>query len=130
MGHHQAKNKIWGHEMYMEVPYGILFGLHWSISIFTPLYQMRNRLVCRKLHQVVLSWWVAAKCFHALYVEMLDVQYSGRMVPWLCFVASMAVFFARDVGIGMLTITPFSLHWSLYLFFIYISISNEKWTCL
>jgi hypothetical protein len=24
---------------------------------------MRNGLICRKLHQVVLSWWVAAQCF-------------------------------------------------------------------
>jgi hypothetical protein len=44
------------------------------------------------------------------------VPYGGRMVPWLGFVALMAVLFARDVGIGMLTIIPFGLHWSLYLF--------------
>jgi hypothetical protein len=51
-----------------------------------------------------------------LYVEKLDVPYGGRMVPWLCHVVSTAVLFARDLGIGMLTIIPFSLHWSLYLF--------------
>jgi hypothetical protein len=28
-GHHQAKNTNWRNEMYMEVPYGIPFGLHW-----------------------------------------------------------------------------------------------------
>jgi hypothetical protein len=44
------------------------------------------------------------------------VPYGGRMVPWLCFVASTAVLFARDVSIGMLTIIPFGLHWSLYRF--------------
>jgi hypothetical protein len=77
---------------------------------------MRNGLVCRKLHQVVLSWWVAAQCFHALYVETLDVPYGGRMVPWLCFIASTAVLFARDVGIGMLTIIPllFLLYFLIY----------------
>jgi hypothetical protein len=108
--------------MYMEMPYGTPFGLHWSlylyiyISISISLYQMRNGLVCRKLLQVVLSRRVAAKCFHALYVETLGVPCGGRMVPWLCFVASTAVLFARDVGIGMLTIIPFGLHWSIYLF--------------
>jgi hypothetical protein len=65
---------------------------------------------------VVLSRWVAAQCFLVLYVERLGVPYGGRMVPWLCFVASTAELFARDVGIGMLTIIPFGLHWSLYLF--------------
>jgi hypothetical protein len=59
----------------------------------------------------VLSPWEAAQCFHALYVVKLDVPYGGRMVPWLCFVASTAVLFARDVAIGMLTIIPFN---SLY----------------
>jgi hypothetical protein len=29
--HHQAKTKNWGHEMYMEVPNGTPFGLHWSL---------------------------------------------------------------------------------------------------
>jgi hypothetical protein len=28
-GHHQAMHKNWRNEMYMEVPYGIPFGLHW-----------------------------------------------------------------------------------------------------
>jgi hypothetical protein len=28
-GHHQAKNTNWINQMYMEVPYGIPFGLHW-----------------------------------------------------------------------------------------------------
>jgi hypothetical protein len=93
---------------------------------------------------VVLSRWVAAQCFLVLYVERLGVPYggrmvpyggrmvpyggrmvpyggrmvpySGRMVPWLCFVASTAVLFARDVGIDMLTIIPFGLHWSIYLY--------------
>jgi hypothetical protein len=55
----------------------------------------------------VLSWWVAAQCFHALYVEKLNVPYGGRMVLWLCFVTSTAVLFARNVGIGVLTIIPF-----------------------
>jgi hypothetical protein len=87
-----------------------------SISTSISLYQMRNGLVCRKLHQVVLSRRVAAQCFHALYVEKLGVLYGGRMVPWLCFVASTAVLFVRDVGIRMLTIIPFGLHWFLYLF--------------
>jgi hypothetical protein len=32
------------------------------------------------------------------------VPYGGRMVPWLCLVVSMAVLFARDVGIGTLSI--------------------------
>jgi hypothetical protein len=73
--------------MYMEVPYGIPFGLHWSLYLSISLYQMRDGLVCRKLHPVVLSWWVAAQCFQAVYVETLDVPYGGRMVPWLCFVA-------------------------------------------
>jgi hypothetical protein len=72
------------------------------ISI-SSLYQMRYGHVCRKLHQVVLFRRVAAQCFHAVYAEKLDVPYDGRMVPWLCFVASTAVLFARDVGIGMLT---------------------------
>jgi hypothetical protein len=31
------------------------------------------------------------------------VPYVGRMVPWLCLVST-AVLFARDVGIGMLSI--------------------------
>jgi phosphotransferase system glucose/maltose/N-acetylglucosamine-specific IIC component len=44
------------------------------------------------------------------------VLHGGRMGQWLCFVASTAVLFAGDVGIGMLTIIPFGLHWSLYLF--------------
>jgi hypothetical protein len=57
---------------------------------------------------VVLSWLVAAQCFHAPYVET-DVPYGGRMVPWLCFGASTAVF-ALDVSIGMLTIITFGLH--------------------
>jgi hypothetical protein len=52
---------------------------------------MRNGLVCRKLHQVVLSRWVAVQCFLVLYVERLDVPYGGRMVPWLCLVVSTAV---------------------------------------
>jgi hypothetical protein len=58
--------------MYVEVPYGgpVQFTL---ISIFISLCQTRNGLVCRKLHQVVLSWWVAAQCFLILYVEKLDV---------------------------------------------------------
>jgi hypothetical protein len=86
---------------------------------------MRNGLVCRKLHQVVLSRWVAAQCFLDPYVEKLDVSYGGRMVPWLCFVASTAVLFARDVGIGMLTIIPFGLHWSLYLFLFLFSFDIE-----
>jgi hypothetical protein len=30
----------------------------------------------------VLSRQVAAQCFHALYVETLDVPYGGRMVPY------------------------------------------------
>jgi hypothetical protein len=64
----------------------------------------------------VLSRWVAAQCFHTLYVEKLDVTFGGRMVSWLCFVTSTAVLFARDVGIGMLTIIPFGQHCSLYLF--------------
>jgi hypothetical protein len=42
--------------MYMEVPYGIPFGLHWSLYLYIYiLYQIRNGLVCRKLHPVVLS---------------------------------------------------------------------------
>jgi hypothetical protein len=68
---------------------------------------MRDGHVCRKLRQVVLSRRVAAQCFHAVYVEKLDVPYGGRMVPWSCFIAPTAVLFARDVGIGMLTIIPF-----------------------
>jgi hypothetical protein len=64
---------------------------------------MGNGLVCRKLHQVVLSRWVAAQCFLFLYMEKLEVPYGGRMVLWLGFVASTAVLFAHDVGIGMLT---------------------------
>jgi hypothetical protein len=53
---------------------------------------------------------VAAQCFLVLYVEKMDVPYGGRMVPWLCFVASTAVLFARDIGIGMLTIILFCLN--------------------
>jgi hypothetical protein len=64
---------------------------------------------------MVLSRWIAAQCFLVLYVERLGVPYGGRMVPWLCFVASTAVLFARDVDIGMQTAIPFGLHWSLYL---------------
>jgi hypothetical protein len=56
---------------------------------------------------VVLSRWVDAQCFLVLYVEKLDVPYGGRMVPGLCFVASTVGLFARDIGIGMLTIIPF-----------------------
>jgi hypothetical protein len=74
---------------------------------------------------VVLSREVDAQCFLFLYVEKLDVPYGGRMVLWLCFIASTAVLFARDVGIGMLSSRL--VYTGLY---IYISISNEKWTCL
>jgi hypothetical protein len=57
------------------------------------------------------------------------VLYGGRMVLWLCFVVSTAVLFARDVGIGMLLSR--SVYTGLYIYFyIYISMSNEKWTCL
>jgi hypothetical protein len=53
------------------------------IYLSIDLYQMINGLVCRKLHQVVLSWWVAAQCFHALYVEMLDLTFTAcfRLLP-------------------------------------------------
>jgi hypothetical protein len=95
----------------MEVPNGIPFGLHWSL--YLSLCKTRNGLVSRKFHQVVLSWWVAAQCFLFLYVEKLDVPYGGRMVLWLCFVASTALLFAHDIGFGMLTIILFGLHWSL-----------------
>jgi hypothetical protein len=39
---------------------------------------MRNGLDCKKLHQVVLSRWVAAQRFHALSVEKLDVGWPDE----------------------------------------------------
>jgi hypothetical protein len=54
------------------------------------------------LVQVVLSRRVAAQCFSALYVE----KWMYRMVVewWLYLVASTALLFAHDVGIGMVSI--------------------------
>jgi hypothetical protein len=69
-----------------------------------------------------VSILLAAQCFLVLHVERLDVPYGRRMVPWLCFVA----LFARDVGIGIITIIPFGLYWSLYLFlYLYLYVKRE-----
>jgi hypothetical protein len=41
--------------------------------------------------------------FHSVCREV-DVPYGGRMVPWLCLVASRAVLCARNVGTSMVSI--------------------------
>jgi hypothetical protein len=52
------------------------------IYISVSLYQMRNELVCRKLHQVVLSRRVTAQSFYILDItNVRRTCKSGASIP-------------------------------------------------